>query len=157
VFCCPSDSGGGIDPNDSTQSEIPLPYFRYYGTSYWTNPLLAGAMPLAFAAGDPCRKNASEFNKTLPYMNSSRFDQESKLLLAADAGWYKAWSSRRWTSRGINPVVDWHRAGRRYNVGFMDGHADFVEIVRGMYTTARYTVMPTFELQNESVVCQSSK
>jgi prepilin-type N-terminal cleavage/methylation domain-containing protein/prepilin-type processing-associated H-X9-DG protein len=146
VFCCPSDNGGGVDPNTG---EISPSFFRHYGTSYFTNPLLAGSVPFPLAMGDPCAKMSTALDNVLPYVTANQFDHESRLLLVADAGWYKVW-----TYSNREPVVDWHRAKRKYNVGFMDGHADFVEIRKGIYTTAKYTVMPNSELQNASLQCQ---
>ncbi len=152
VFCCPSDDGGGMDPNDKPLPQISPSYFVHYGTSYFTNPLLAGSVPFALAAGDPCTKMETSFKTVVPYVNAGKFDHESRLLLVADAGWYKAW-----TYGNREPIVDWHKADRRYNVGFADGHADFIEIRKGIYTSSRYTVMPTLELQNESLQCQAKR
>lgn len=35
-----------------------------------------------------------------------------------------------------------------YNIGFMDGHADFIKIPKGRRTTSQYTVIPFASLQH---------
>ena len=42
-------------------------------------------------------------------------------------------------------------ARQRHNIGFMDGHADFTPIYKGVYVDDRYTLVPFRNLQREAL------
>lgn len=153
VFACPDDDGGSLDPNADPKpgAAIEPSFFHWYGTSYLANPLLIGTTPYSFGTQDPCGKYLAPKGKDmLSLINAGQLDYESKLLLVADGAWQKTWN---YTNR--EPIVQWHGYPQKYNVGFMDGHADFVAIRKGIYVSSQYTVLPTTALQNLAIPHQA--
>jgi prepilin-type N-terminal cleavage/methylation domain-containing protein/prepilin-type processing-associated H-X9-DG protein len=137
VFRCPSDQGDrGTEGMYSPVDE--RPYFTIMGSSYMANPLLVGQLPLPFSPQDPSwHYMTQKVNPMLAGLNVSRISNESRLVLVGDGVWIKAWRFA-WTPE----AGYWHSVRRTHNIGFFDGHADFVEIRKGVSVASNYTVIP---------------
>jgi prepilin-type processing-associated H-X9-DG protein len=75
--------------------------------------------------------------------NGVRLDKtsnHSKLLLVGDKGWFNQWLP------GVVRGVSWHDEPYHYNMVFMDGHVEFVNIRKGLLVTGDYTVLPFRDL-----------
>jgi prepilin-type processing-associated H-X9-DG protein len=139
VFHCPADGGGGKVER----------HFDKHGTSYAMNQLLVGPRQLYYSRLDPCYRMLSSLNIRRRDLNRSKITvSESKLLLMGDYGWLPAWQVAS-TER-----IEWHRRPYRHNIAFMDGHADFVRIAKGLYVTSDYTVVPFADTASEIVRTQ---
>ncbi len=139
VFFCPADDGGEI--------ERPT-VWSYYGTSYTTNPLLIGQNQVNIEAVDPCRSMWTKVNRRLKALSRSSVSNESRLLLIGDFGWVHQHNL-------FSPLrVEWHSRALHHDLAFMDGHAEFVHIRKGMHVTERYTIMPFRDLVPVASGCQ---
>ncbi|MFQ5490505.1 MAG: type II secretion system protein [Phycisphaerae bacterium] len=139
VFRCPSDNGS-VEGKPS--------HFVSFGASYETNPMLIGPVHFRNHPLDPCLSIMLEANKRLPGIKRSHIANESKLLLIGDAGW--ALELRFIPTY----VIEWHHVPQRHNMAFMDGHAAFVHIRRGLHVTDDYVSIPFKDLQDKVVECQ---
>lgn len=149
IFRCPSDRGGEIDAG-SGQEETTASCYQYYGTSYKTNRFLVGA-DLPISAADPCAPVVQQMNEKILSLTRTQIDDEARLILLGDFGWEDAWNLAS-TNR-----LEWHARPAWHNIGFMDGHADFTPIYKGIYTNSRYTVVPLKSLQREALSLQSKQ
>lgn len=138
IFCCPADRG-----NDARRPS----HFEYCGTSYLMNLLLVGQGGIAINRSDPYRDIWLEVNERLPGLRRSRLANESKLLLMGDFGWHTSW----YFDNDPSDHFSWHGKADRHNMAFMDGHASFIKIDKGLATTAAYTVIPFGDLQDRAV------
>ncbi len=139
VFKCPSDRGSRrVQPS----------YYDYMGTSYQMNPMLVGQSQVYVPSTDPCAELRGRINKQLRMVNRSRAGNPSKLLLMGDYGWvaeWVAWSDDR---------IEWHFKEATHSVAFLDGHADFVRIEKGLHVTQNYNLYPFKGLETELLACQ---
>ncbi len=140
VFNCPEDRGS---------PDVSPSHFRFFGTSYTTNLLLVGQDQLNLMPGDPCVASVlATVNQRLPGLNRSRIGGEGRLLLMGDWGWIHAW----------NPAdpqeVNWHGREDMYNMAFMDGHAEYIHIRKGLHVTPDYSVIPFLDLLAATWGCQ---
>ncbi len=157
VFRCPSDTG-------STQARQPTCY-EAVGTSYLISEMFA-VDRLQTLPFDPCnqppRSLKKEINKRIqatvmdPFLNPKapppgswgpkglKRDQvttdPSRLLLLGDHDWLNTWDFQ------IVEVADWHGRRHSYSMAFMDGHAEFLALRKGMHVTPKYTVIPFKDL-----------
>ena len=139
VFFCPADTGGEV--------ERPT-VWGYYGTSYTTNPLLVGQDQVNILSVDPCKSMWAKVNKKLRSMTRSSISNESKLLLIGDFGWVLQYNM-------FSPVrVEWHGRSYYHDMAFLDGHAEFLWIHKGLHVTPKYTLIPFRELQTVAAACQ---
>jgi prepilin-type N-terminal cleavage/methylation domain-containing protein/prepilin-type processing-associated H-X9-DG protein len=133
VFCCPADSGGVPGWSADVQA------FECLGNSYETNYLLVGPSQIRVSP-DKYKTLNQEINKRLKGLRRNAVSDESKLLLIGDYGWTDQWMS------GSNTVTNWHDKEEYYNMAFLDGHVDFVHILKGIYVGGEYRIMPFREL-----------
>jgi prepilin-type N-terminal cleavage/methylation domain-containing protein len=129
AFQCPSDQGG-ILGRPSTQQA-----FEYFGNSYQTNLFLIGPDQ----SGIPPNELAplhEQLNLRLKRLTRTQVNNPSLLILVGDNPWVNQWMP------GIPERVGWHGPGDRHAVAFLDGHTDFIPIVKGMYVTRQYTILP---------------
>jgi len=142
VFRCPSDQGSAF---------VGPTHFEYYGTSYHTNVMLVGQDQVQFNPfADPCKEMLAKVNERLPGIKRSRIGNDGKLVLIGDHGWHDEWD------RGIpcDQRVEWHHQPHTHNVAFMDGHASFVRIHKGIHAGLDYVVVPFKNLATETIECQ---
>ena len=170
IFACPGDERSFVQ----LEAEAPV-YAKHYdlfGTSYRTNRFLIGPQPPPIAYYDPCKEQRREAQRRLGYqpgvgtsqdsstagtITRGMLSNESRLILLGDYGW-EDW----WYTASLMPPVEFHArsyrqptlgfndlSGSRHNIGFMDGHAEFVEVRKGLHVTSRYTVIPFRDMQEE--------
>ena len=142
VFACPADKGSEyIGPT----------FFSHYGNSYNANPMLIDQtqLPVPPFTQPACRKPLLiTVNKRLPDMRISCVTANpSQLILVGDHGWRQAYAYNS-TQR-----IEWHDAKHMHNLVFLDGHASFTRIRKGLDVTAEYTVLPFRDLHAEAAAC----
>jgi len=145
VFRCPSDRKGTVSGQESYQVDARTTCFDYYGTSYKANRFLVGADVLASPVDPSWELLYSARDRFKTPLNRSQLYDEPRLILLGDFGWEHAWnlaSSMR---------IEWHGRPGWHNIGFMDGHADFTPIYKGVYVDDRYTLVPFRNLQREAL------
>jgi prepilin-type N-terminal cleavage/methylation domain-containing protein len=129
---CPNDNG--------SVPQTTLPCLMYYGTSYRTNILLIGQNQIG--PGLSYLKNLhKEINARLKNLKVSAIDSPSKVVLVGDYGWVNEWVPK------CPFRTEWHSKPACHNVAFLDTHAEFVKIRKGMYVTETYRVLPFDDLQ----------
>jgi len=135
LFRCPAD-GGRIFNRPPPQKA-----YDYFGNSYQTNILLIGPNQRGVPGGE-LAKLYREINKRLRNLRRDAVSEPSLLLLAGDNNWVTQWDP---SFPGGDP---WH--GRRdcYSVGFLDGHAGFQKIRKGVFKASDYRVLPFRELDH---------
>ncbi len=142
VFCCPADRGG--IPGSFMREKV----FDYYGTSYWTNELLIGQSQIT-PYDDRFVELYDLINDQLSGITLNRVDNPARLLLMGDYGW----------ANQQDPVVDprpiyeeytrlaeWHGRREHFNLAFLDGHVEFLRILKGFYVADEYVVLPFEDL-----------
>lgn len=131
VFTCPSDRGGGPAGDQ---------HAKWCGTSYLMNPMLTQS-GLAILPSDPCQVVLTAVSQRLPRLTRARVGPESKLLLMGDFGWGYDWDRNDPVNR-----ARWHSARAEHNLAFMDGHAAYTRIRKGLHVTQDYHVVPFQDL-----------
>lgn len=141
VFRCPSDVGA--------QDARPT-CFEFYGTSYITNHMMVGPNFLQFLPSDPCAGILNRVNQRL-YKNQkawTNIPDPARLILLGDFGWVAE-------SEIENPLrIEWHDQPRKHNIGFLDGHAQFTRIRKGIYVDTSYIIVPFEDMLADLVACQ---
>jgi prepilin-type N-terminal cleavage/methylation domain-containing protein len=148
VFRCPDDSGGA----NYTPS-----CYQAVGTSYFTNLLMIGDPQPIILPDDPCNQPPSSAN-TLKKKIKKRIRRLSRnavtsdptrLVLLGEYGWVNDVDYQQ----DPNPVF-WHGRVYAHNLAFMDGHAAFVTMEKGMLVMPNYTEVPFRDLLVEASACQ---
>jgi len=148
VFACPSDRGdAGALPIYGPVDE--RRYFDRFGTSYLANPLLVSELPIRYSSLDVIQSVSKRLDSMLAGLTTSQISNESRLVLVGDGPW-----QRQWSSAHPNDAQYWHTQPRMHNMGFMDGHTDYIEIRRGVHVSAKYTVIPFASMQSEVAALQ---
>ncbi|MHC4636903.1 MAG: prepilin-type N-terminal cleavage/methylation domain-containing protein [Planctomycetota bacterium] len=135
VFRCPSDRGGifGIPAEELA--------YQYFGNSYQTNIVLIGPTKIGMAPPGPIADLFDAINKRIDTLNlNSITDDWSNVLLVGDNNWVQEWHPL------MPPAKTWHNRPLCYNMAFLDGHANFVKIRKGLFVTDKYTIVPFTEL-----------
>jgi len=145
VFRCPQDCGGVPTYRDLICSDV-------MGTSYQTNIFLIGQTQISL---NPPRLRPlhREINHRLPKMNISRASEPSRLILMGEYGWMLQWGAGLPSS----PESEWHGVPATFTVAFLDGHADFLRIRKGLYVTDQYRVLPFAELDALAIPLQQEE
>ena len=142
VFRCPADDG----------SVIAMPtHFAYFGTSYATNQMLIGYPQFWYPPFDPCRDVFKQVNARLPGLTRSQVSEESRLLLLGDFGWQITWNRQ---DTDPKRRIAWHGEYNMHSIAFMDGHAKYTRIRKGLHVTEEYTIIPFADLFSAAVACQ---
>jgi len=139
IFCCPADRGGV--PGYAAEEKA----YNYYGTSYQTNLMLIGQNQLLIP-NDRFAVLHEEINKRLRNLTLSRVDQHSRLLLIGNYGWINQWKPIPHPRQDWKALAEWHGRADCFNMAFLDGHADFLNIGKGLYVADEYSVVPFEEL-----------
>jgi prepilin-type N-terminal cleavage/methylation domain-containing protein len=139
VFQCPADVGGA--------SYKPT-CFDYFGNSYSTNTMLIGQNQLPINPTDPCKSVLQKINGRLKKLSRSKVSGESKLILVGDQGWVSTWN------RYDSNRTEWHNKSYTHNIAFMDTHAEFVRVRKGIHVTDDYCVVPFEDLASQMAQCQ---
>jgi len=136
VLKCPSDIGD-IGTNGFSS-------FSYRGASYRTNILLVGQEQVGPLAGDETeqlKRLRQEINGRLSHLRYSSVDHPERVLFIGDSPWAVQWL---FPPYGEGP--SWHNRHIHYNLGFLDGHIEFLQVQKGILMASRYTVIPFEEL-----------
>jgi prepilin-type processing-associated H-X9-DG protein len=112
------------------------------------NTLVVGQSVIQFAPHDPCVPVWERLNEQLRWTNTVHVGPWGRLALVGDYGWWMEWMP--WGQR----TVEWHGRARHHNVAFLDGHADFLRIRKGLHVTPDYTVVPFKGLVDDFQACQ---
>ncbi|MHC4737858.1 MAG: type II secretion system protein [Planctomycetota bacterium] len=142
VFCCPADKGGifGLP-----QQELA---YQYYGNSYQTSIFLIGPTKIGPGPGN-LNELHNTINSRLKNISIAGLSANSSLLpLLGDNNWMSEWHPLMPHSR------DWHDKSRHHNLVFLDGHADFIKIRKGLYVTPEYTLLPFRDLHKLAIKSQ---
>ncbi|MBP7933825.1 MAG: type II secretion system protein [Phycisphaerae bacterium] len=141
VFRCPSDDGS---------PDIVPSFFAYLGTSYHMNRYLAGPTSFYVYGDDPCKPVMDKLKELLPTLRRGpgMAGIESKLILMGDMGWIEALTYCE------EKMLSFHRRPFWFNFAFMDGHAGYTQIRKGMHVTRDYTDIPVTALQSEAARLQ---
>jgi prepilin-type N-terminal cleavage/methylation domain-containing protein len=146
-FLCPCDRG---------ITTFKPSCWEYVGTSYSMNNMLIGDGQLQALTSDPCnqppRSLLSEINTRLSKLPADNDGNQSlclnqitsdssRLILLGDFGW---WNAYYFTTD--QDMAEWHVYPSSYNLAFLDGHADFIRVRKGLQVTAAYTVIPFKDL-----------
>ena len=114
-----------------------------------TNPFIIGQTQSQILPFDPCAAVLSQVNsRLLDHGLSAQLPDPSRLVMLGDFGWVS--TLRFWDPQRI----DWHVEPCSHNLAFMDGHAEFTRIRKGLWTTQRYLVLPFQDLSAALASCQ---
>ena len=137
LFTCPDDAG---------TSFVRPSAIRYYGTSLFPNQLLVGRN-LWIPPGNPCESSWNELvgdpwawparPGLLDNLTVSKIDNPTQLILIGDYAWLD-----NWDDSVPEAFPFWHRRKSTHNIVFMDGHAEFVRIRKGIHVDASYSLIP---------------
>lgn len=147
IFHCPSDREG-LSTDASSEPPPVTNCYDYYGTSYKANRLLVGSEVMASPV-DPCAGVIQQMNEKIMGLTRDQIDDEARLILLGDFGWEDTWNP------ASSARIEWHFRSSWHNLGFMDGHADFTPVQKGIYVSARYTVLPFKTLQRDAAALQA--
>jgi len=115
------------------------------------NPLLVGPPQVQFSRIDPCYGLLTAVGNRRGGLNRSKITvNESRLVLMGDYGWLPAWQVAS-TER-----IEWHGRPYGHNVAFLDGHAEFVYLRKGLHVTPEYNVIPFADAMSEIMRVQQS-
>jgi prepilin-type N-terminal cleavage/methylation domain-containing protein/prepilin-type processing-associated H-X9-DG protein len=137
VYLCPGDTGGV--PNYSPYTKA----FDIYGTSYIMNPLLVGYPQISVLTA-----RSSDFhgaiNRIIPNLRRDSVDNPKKVILMGDYPWVDQWK------QSSIDIRSWHDKMDYYNILFLDGHIQFIQIYPGVYNDLHYTLLPSKTLYPEA-------
>jgi prepilin-type N-terminal cleavage/methylation domain-containing protein/prepilin-type processing-associated H-X9-DG protein len=133
IFRCPADSGGIFSRPPQELA------YHYFGNSYQTNNLLIGPDQIGVPSGER-RGFYREINKLLKNLKRDDVSDPCRLLLVGDNNWITQWDPSYPSGR------DWHGRNNRYNLGFLDGHVEFIRIYKDVFVAQKYRVLPFAEL-----------
>ncbi|MCU0916161.1 MAG: hypothetical protein MUC88_16585 [Planctomycetes bacterium] len=128
--------------------------YRRYGTSYQTNLFLVGPSRYPpFSAG------TLELDKAIsaqldPLSLSKVTAERSQVLLLGDFGWFLQWAPPEHSDPQSKEQMEWHGRCDSYNMAFLDGHVQYVRLVKGYYVGYGYCVLPFEGLFSEALRCQ---
>ena len=124
VFKCPSRVGAR--------------HYASRGNSYKANPLLADWTRLPKGTGDSWTEIMSRISSHYgESLKLSQVYQPARHLWIGDFEWFdRSDPSVRWCP------VSGHGRPHYYNLAFVDGHVDYVHVLRTMFLTKTYRLMP---------------
>jgi len=135
IYRCPADDGG-ISYRPRQQMA-----YHYFGNSYQTNNLLIGPDQIPVPRNN--RKDFyREINKQLKNLKRDSVSDPCRLLLVGDNNWVTQWDP------SFRPGIDWHGRDNHYNLGFLDGHVEFIRIYKDVFVAPKYRVLPFAELDS---------
>lgn len=134
VFRCPDDQGGKDHPERA---------YDFFGSSFQANTLLTGpiGLPTQDWVPEPVLSINTELNRHLPGLGRSTLSEPARLAFLGDRNWVFQWEPMNTAFCGGS----WHGRVHRHNVTFMDGHAEFLFLRKGVYVDEAYTVVPLAE------------
>ncbi len=76
----------------------------------------------------------------LPGLQKTDVSEPARVLLVGDNNWIGQWDPEKPYAK------EWHDKEHHYSVAFVDGHAGYVHIRKGLYVADEYSVVPLREL-----------
>ena len=150
LFACPSDLGG------SDYDALSRKAYGYFGNSYETNHLLIGpTVALPSWNSEPWQTIFARINETGKSIKQELIQDPARLLLVGDHNWRNQWDPLNLWYCGR----PWHGKPHRYNLAFLDGHIDLIEIKKGICLNSSYRIHPPIQLnklmleKQEAVPC----
>ncbi|MDH7598493.1 MAG: hypothetical protein QHH07_02500 [Sedimentisphaerales bacterium] len=138
LFLCPADRGGV--PGDLYQKA-----YQVNGTSYQTNIFLVGQ--------DRCGSFSQQtsqldllISERLSGTTINKVSYPGLVVLIGDFGWVNQWMSRNLLVPEWKALAEWHGKADYHNVGFVDGHVEFIRIRKDVYVADHYAVLPFKDL-----------
>ncbi len=124
---------------------------NYFGTSYATNIMLIGQNKLASRPPSYLKTLYAEINRRMPTLRLSQIDQWSKLVLIGDYGWVNQWMPQ------CTIRTEWHGKPACHNVAYLDTHAEFLKVRKGIFVSDHYRVLPFEDLDKLALSCQKEE
>ena len=125
LFKCPGDTG--------KEDPMGMKYYGDIGTSYQTNLLLIGQSQI-FMLSTP--ELTAGINERLDGIKETNVTRPGETILLGDADWVTHWDAM------LPKGTAWHGKKYHFNLTFVDGHVDFVEIKKGIHIGPDYRVIP---------------
>ncbi|MFC1763488.1 type II secretion system protein [Planctomycetota bacterium] len=139
VFRCPVNR---VLPTDLRPDMTP---FEYWGNTYTANTLLIGQDKLP--EGDP---NTTDFMKAVNHKITGKnttgimvTNPPGRVVLAGDAPWYS-----QWWQKASEEELDWHNKEGYFNIVFLSGRVEFVNIKQGKLVGGEYYINPFKDLNS---------
>lgn len=124
IFECPADREIR-DPLGLKELTGGHSTYDFYGNSYMMNWLLLS--PINERTGFVNRRGVFRLSDVeIPYSN---------VVLAADCQWYYTVNNARWDAH-------FHNYDDKMNVLFLDGHVEFLQLIRKRHITGKYSFSP---------------
>lgn len=139
IFRCPAD-GGGV-PGPWLYEKV----YHVCGTSYNTNIFIIGREFIGAFSPETAVLD-QEINKRLAGVGIDDVANPSRLLLIGDYGWLNQWRKTLNVPEDMKRLVEWHDRIDYYNMAFLDGHVEFLNIRKGIYVDSEYCVLPFKDL-----------
>lgn len=137
LFACPSDQGG------SDYDALSRTAFGYFGNSYETNHLLIGpSTALPSWRSEPWQTIFARINETGRSLRQEGIQDPAGLVLVGDHNWRNQWDPLNLWYCGRA----WHERPHCYNLAFLDGHIDLIEIRKGICLSGSYRIHPSAQL-----------
>lgn len=135
LFCCPSDTGNvvGTYPPQELAYDI-------FGNSYQTNLFAIGPTMV----GPPTADRVDLHNAI-----NSRLDGLSLIDVTTNPAIFALVGDNNWIHEWLPfgpPNAAWHGKPQYHNIAFLDGHVDFIKVLKGMYVTSEYSIIPFRDL-----------
>jgi len=150
-FLCPADNGRIFGQPPEMEA------FEHFGNSYQTNIFLIG--PDKIGTGAPGGKFYdlhTQINRRLSRLRFESVDDPVNLLLVGDNNWVHQWHPS-YPDFILPKEMYWHGLENHYNMAFLDGRVDLVEIEKGVYVQEKgYRVMPFQQLDNLAFAVQEN-
>jgi len=134
LFCCPSDTG--CIPLMPPQEVA----YQYFGNSYQTNLFAIGPTMI----GPP----GTDF-VDLHIAINSRLDGLSLIDVTTNPAIFALVGDNNWIHEWVpfGPINEaWHGKPQYHNIAFLDGHVEFIMVLKGMYVTSEYSILPFRDL-----------
>lgn len=135
IFRCPSDRGG----HESNE----MPYVSFFGTSYQANWMLVTST--VFDYPEPYFRpiRTSFHGRGSIWVSRARVDvNHARMVLVGDGGWWASWTPESIMPTGMSRQSEWHENEGGHNLGYLDGHAAFTQIRKGIGSMQNYTILP---------------
>ncbi len=86
----------------------------------------------------------------MPNMTRAKVtNPEAQVVLTGDHGWLNQWNPNRTTEVVSARRREWHGRSGHYNVAFLGGNVDFLDVKEGAYfVPGKYYVLPFKELND---------
>jgi prepilin-type N-terminal cleavage/methylation domain-containing protein/prepilin-type processing-associated H-X9-DG protein len=136
LFCCPADTGsvpGGYPPQELA--------YDLFGNSYQANIFAIGQTRVG-----PPGPDFVDLHNAI----NSRLEGLSLIDVTTNPSMFALVGDNNWIHEFVPfgpPNAAWHGKPQYHNIAFLDGHVDFIKVLKGMYVTSEYSIIPFRDLQ----------